>query len=106
MSKTYRLTVTRGETALVDVDGSLDVVAYAARKDVDFAAGSEEEFAIDFVETEGISDSETRTVLKMTADGEIVAFFLAKKLRQERSAVKDVTPDGAEYLIGDQPASV
>lgn len=83
MSKTYRLSITGAvEGPLVRTDGDLNAIAYHASK----AKFGDGEYAVTFIETTAIAGDEERVVSQITADGEVVALVLKKKLKQERAA--------------------
>ena len=84
MNKTYALLISDANETLARVDGDIDVIAYVARKvNLDDART----YSVEFTETEGIgTDVDSRDVLKVTADGELVSLLLGKRIRSERKA--------------------
>lgn len=99
MAKTYRLAVENADgVSLADADGDIDVVAYVNRKlRLDEATGS---FKASLEETDGISGQETRNILSMTADAEVVAFYLKRKITAERKAEKPAEAENTREVAG------
>jgi hypothetical protein len=88
--KTYHVGVEQigesGNTHLASAYGDLDVLTYIGRKVGNLLkdAPNGAQFAVHVVETQGIEGGELRTVIEVTADGDVAAYVLAKKLRSER----------------------
>lgn len=86
MSKTYALRVADQSETLALTEGSIDVITFVVRK---LTLDDSNTYTVELTETEGIgTDVDSRDVLRVTADGELVSLLLGKRLRTERKADK------------------
>lgn len=79
----YQIQVSSVESgeALAQAYGDVDTMAYVGRK---LGLGEDKEYRIEVTEHEKIGGEPTRSLVSLTADGEIVALMLKKKLTAER----------------------
>lgn len=90
---TYRIEITQVDgPAVAKADGDLDAMAYHVRRAKAALSEAKEgtEFSVFVAATTEIGGPITRTVAAVTADGEVAAYVLTKRIQAERKAVEPV----------------
>lgn len=73
---------------IADAHGELDVIQYVARKAKD-AMDRDATYSVDLSATDGIGQDSGAPVLTLTADGDVLAMVLTKKLRNLARAARE-----------------
>jgi len=83
-------------TTIVRAAGSLKLAAAAIKEGLAEISGKEGDFNATFVELENVDGAEKRQVLRLTAEADIVATVLKKRLAAEKKSEDGGAESGAD----------